>query len=123
VPLYYVVRAENDETCGGGPNNGGMMDSNVVYGIVRNDTSQSAPGDVGDTLFVEDVGGAHARVSWSAATGAAAYRVYRAATPDGGFGLEVETAELLHDDPNVLGDGQDWHYLVSAVDACGNEGP
>ena len=26
-------------------------------------------------------------------------------------------------DPDVLGDGQDWYYLVSAVDACGNEGP
>jgi len=123
VTLYYVVRAENDETCGGGPNNGGLIDSNLVYGIGRNDTSQSAPEDVGDTLFVEVAGGAHARISWSATPGAAAYRVYRSSTPSGGFGLEVETVDLFHDDPNVLGDGQDWYYLVNAVDACGNEGP
>jgi hypothetical protein len=78
---------------------------------------------VGDTLRVNGVGGAHARLSWSATPGAAAYRVYRSATPDGGFGLEVETLELSHDDPNVLADGRDWYYLVNAVDACGNEGP
>ena len=123
VTLYYLVRAENDETCGSGPNNGGLMDSNLAYGVGRNDTSQSAPGDVGDTLFMEGVGGAHARVSWSATPGAAAYRVYRSSIPSGGFGLEVETIDLAYEDPNVLSDGQDWYYLVSAVDACGNEGP
>ena len=123
VTLYYVVRAENDETCGSGPNNGGLTDSNLVYGAGRNDTSQSPPGDVGNTLFVEGVGGAHARVSWIAAPGAAAYRVNRSSTPNGGFVLEAETPELSYDDPDVLGDGQDWYYLVNAVDACGNEGP
>jgi hypothetical protein len=123
VMLYYVVRAENDETCGNGPNNSGLTDSNLVYGIARNDTSQSAPGDVGDTLRVEGVGGAHARVSWATTGGAATYRLYRSSTPSGGFVLETETADLSYDDADVIGDGQDWYYLVNAVDACGNEGP
>jgi len=121
--LYYVVRAENNETCGTGPSNGGLTDSNLVYGAGRNDTSQSPPGDVGNTLRVEGVGGAHAQVSWIATPGAAAYRVYRSSTPNGGFVLEAETPDLSHDDPDVLGDGLDWYYLVNAVDACGNEGP
>ena len=121
--LHYLVRAENDETCGGGPANGGVTDANLVFVMARNDTSQAAPGDVGDTLFVDEVNGAHARLTWSAATGAAGYRVYRAASPDLTFDLHASDSVTLYDDPDVLVDGQDWYYLVVAEDACGNEGP
>ena len=50
VTVYYVVRAENDETCGGGPNNGGLIEGNLVYAEAIDVTGQPPPGDVGDTL-------------------------------------------------------------------------
>jgi hypothetical protein len=121
--LYYVVRAENDETCSGGPANGGVTDANLVYADGRDDTAQAAPGDVGDTLEVNGVNRAHARLSWSSAPGAAVYRVYRAAAPDGAFGVEAEVAGEAFEDPDVFTDGLDWYYLIRAADACGNEGP
>ena len=117
------MRAENDETCGGGPANGGVTDPNLVYAMARDATSQVAPGDVGDTLLVDEVNGAHARLIWGATTGAAEYRVYRAASPNATFDLQASDSVTLYDDPDVLGDGQDWYYLVVAADACGNEGP
>jgi hypothetical protein len=122
VTLYYLVRAENDETCGSGPNNNGLVDPNTVYLAARNDTSQSAPGDVGDSLRLEPWGG-DARLDWSATPGAAAYRVYRSATPEAGFAIQAEPLEPTWDDPGVMGDGQTWFYLIHAIDACGNEGP
>jgi hypothetical protein len=123
VNLYYVVRTENDETCSGGPANGGVMDANLVYGAARDDTSQATPGDVGETLRVDGVNSAHARLTWSTATGAAVYHVYRSATPDGTFGLEAVVETELFDDPDVFADPLDWYYTVRAADACGNEGP
>jgi hypothetical protein len=121
--LYYVVRAENDETCSGGPNNGGVTDVNLVYGVARDDTAQTPPGDVGNTLLLDGVNRAHARLTWSPTAGAAVYRVYRSAAPDGTFGLEATVAPEVYDDPDVFTDGMDWYYLVRAADACGNEGP
>jgi hypothetical protein len=123
VTLYYVVRAENDETCGDGPDNGGATDANLVYGVVRNDTSQPGAGDVGSTLQVDGVNLAHTKLTWSGIADAAAYRVYRSSMPDGGYALEVETAETIHEDPGAYADGQSWFYLIRAADACGNEGP
>jgi hypothetical protein len=123
VTLYYLVRAENDETCGGGPNNNGLVDGNLVYGEGRNSTSQGAPGEVGPTLRLDSDGGSDMRLVWDAASGAATYRVYRSAEPDGGFALEGETPDLVFDDPGAWIDGQSWYYEVVAVDPCGNEGP
>jgi hypothetical protein len=123
VTLHYVVRAENDETCSGGPANGGVMDANLVYADGRDDTAQTPPGDVGNTLVVNGIDGAHARLTWSPAPGAAVYRVYRASTPDGTFALEGEVEGETFEDLDVLADGLDWYYLVRAADACGNEGP
>jgi hypothetical protein len=123
VDLHYVVRAENDETCGGGPANGGVTESNLVYAVERDATSQAAPGDVGDTLRVDEVNGAHARLTWAATAGATEYRIYRAAVPDATFDLHANDPATFYEDRDVLGDGQDWYYLVVAADACGNEGP
>jgi hypothetical protein len=122
VTLYYLVRAENDETCGSGPNNNGLTDANLVYGVARNATSQAPPGDVGASLRVSHVNLAHARLSWSELPDAAAYRIYRSDTPQAVVGLEAETGEALFEDADVFADGQSWYYLVDAVDACGNEG-
>ncbi len=119
--LYYVVRAENDESCGTGPNNSGTVDSNTVYVSATNETAQSAPGDVGESLRVDPVNGAHVRLSWSPTTGASAYHVYRAASPEGLFVQIAQPTEPLLEEIGTLGDGQDRYYSIVTADACGNE--
>jgi hypothetical protein len=121
VTLYYVVRAENDETCGTGPANGGLTDANLVYGVATDETSQPPPGEVGATLRVDGVNRAHARLTWAATPDAAAYHVYRAATPDGIYDRVADGPATVHEEQDVFGDSQNWYYLVQAADACGNE--
>jgi hypothetical protein len=123
VTLYYLVRAENNETCSSGPNNGGVTDANLVYASARDDTSQPAPGDVGATLHVANVNSAHVQLSWSAAPEAARYHVYRADAPQGPFSQIADVVETLHEDRDEIADPASRYYKVMAVDACGNEGP
>jgi hypothetical protein len=123
VTHYYLVRAENDETCAYGPNNGGLLDGNLVYASAANETEQPPPGEVGATLLVEGVEGTDVRLTWSTALDAARYHVYRSVAPDSGFGQIGQPTLTLFDDEGAYGDPEDWHYLVVAADACGNEGP
>ena len=123
VPLYYLVRAESDESCGSGPNNGGMVDENTVYASVVNQTAQLPPGSVGATLVVDQIDGVHARLGWTSATDAAAYHVHRSPMADGGFEVIAQPTGTLHEDTGALTDHRDWYYLVVAADSCGNETP
>jgi hypothetical protein len=115
---YYVVRAENDETCGTGPNNSGSEDANLLYGAAQDATGQPLPGDVG-TLLVGGVNGAHVRLSWPATPDAAGYNVYRANSPDVVFGLHATVGSTVYEDRDVLGDGVDRYYRIVGTDACG----
>jgi hypothetical protein len=121
VPVYYVVRAENDETCSDGPANGGVVGENLVRLSAVNGTGQSAPGDVGPTLMLEGVNDADVGLTWSPAQEAASYHVYRSSAPDGGFTQIGEPTDPQYDDLGALADGLDWFYLVLSADACGNE--
>jgi hypothetical protein len=121
VTLYYLVRAENDETCSTGPANGGVTEGNTVYASGINETSQPAPGTVGHSLLVEEVNRAHVLLRWTASPSAASYRVYRSAVADTGFGLQADTPETRYEDPDAYADSASWYYLVQAADACGNE--
>jgi hypothetical protein len=123
VTLHYAVRAENDETCSTGPNNGGVTEANLVRVAARDDTAQPHPGDVASTLRNDPVNGAHVRLTWQPTGTASAYRVYRAAAPQGPFSLVAETAGALWEDKDGMGDSADRFYVVRAVDSCGNEGP
>jgi hypothetical protein len=120
IELYYVVRAENDETCSTGPNNGGMTDGNLVYASTVNAAGQgSAPGPVGNTLLVDPAGGFDVRLSWSAVIDATGYNVYRSAVPDTGFAVIGQPTTTTHDDPGALSNGQSWYYLITATSTCG----
>ncbi len=121
--VYYVVRAENDETCSSGPNNGGVLDPNLVRVTARDATSQVLPGGLGGSLAAGGVNDAHVRLTWAAVPGAADYHVYRATSPQGPFTRVAETAATFWEDRDQFDDPLSRYYVVRAADACGNEGP
>ena len=123
VTLYYVVRAESNESCGQGPNNGGLTDANLVRVSARDETTQSAAGDVGASLAASPVNEAHVRLSWAPTAGAVKYNVYRSQLPSGSFSKLAETTATFYEDRNQMGNTTPWYYLVRAVSACGVEGP
>jgi len=123
VQLFYIVQAENNETCSSGPGNGGVVDGNTVRVAARDDLGQPVPGDVGATVLGNNVNDAHVRMSWSAAANAARYHVYRADAPSGPFAQIGDVPGLVFEDKDELGNAAPRYYLVRAADSCGNEGP
>jgi fibronectin type 3 domain-containing protein len=123
VTLYYVVRAENDETCSTGPNNGGVEDGNELRVAARDDTSQAPPSSIGGTLIVDTVNNAHVRLSWTSAAGAVEYKVTRADDPQGPFVEVGRVGGTFFEDRDELASGVSRFYDVTSVDACGNEAP
>ncbi len=121
--LYYVVRAENDETCGGGPKNGGAVETNTVQ-VATNDTStRPVPGEA-SALNVTLVGKAHVRLAWSPASNATSHNVYRSpnGTP-GSFVALGSTAGNSYEDLNQGSNANAFFYLVKGANPCGQEGP
>lgn len=121
---YYLVRAENDETCSTGPKNGGAVDANTSYRSVTTVSSQSTPVAVTGLKLQHPVG-ADLRLTWNAlAAGNNSYRVYRSASPQAaGFALRTTTSALVVDELGAASDGANWFYLVKGLNACGAEGP
>lgn len=121
--LYYVVRAENDEACGSGPNNGGVTDDNAHAVAATDWTSRPTPVEI-EGVAVELLGAAHVRVEWSGDPAATAYRVYRSTSPEpGGFSELARTGDLRHDDLGAGADQESYFYLVRGESACGIAGP
>lgn len=121
--LYYIVRAENDETCSTGPKNGGTTDSNLVRVPAIDETAQPAPGDVGTTLRSAPINDAHVWLTWGAASGAATYHVERSASPQGPWSRIADVGVLSYEDRDQMGNSSSWYYRVKAADLCGHEGP
>ncbi|MBD3867369.1 MAG: M28 family peptidase [Acidobacteria bacterium] len=118
----YLVRAENDETCGAGPANGGMTDANLSRIQVTESTSRPAAGFVaGVTLAM--INDAHLLLTWPPAAGAASYRVYRSDNPATGFVLFGSSTGTSYEDLAQGGNANSWYYRVVAVNPCGEEGP
>ncbi len=120
--LYYIVRAESDESCSSGPYNGGVVDSNLMTVGLRESTSQPTPGVVND-LRVRLLARAHLRLEWSAPEGAVVYNVYRSEQPGGGFIKIAETTKLFYDDLKLGANKKSYYYKLRAANACGVEGP
>jgi hypothetical protein len=120
---YYLVRAENDETCGSGPANGGLVDGNAAYRSVTLTSTQSLPDAVAG-LRLQPPLGADLRATWDDVAGASSYRVYRSLQPQ-----EPTFTSSRSSDASALtldgdaADGATWFYEVRAVNACGQEGP
>ncbi len=121
--LYYVVRAENDETCSSGRYNGGVTDSNLVRVKARDDIVQPSPGDLGNSLRANAVNAAHVQLTWSALPNAATYHVYRAQQPDGAFVQIANVPGSAFDDRDAMAYSADFYYRVESADSCGFEAP
>ncbi len=119
---YYLVRAENNETCGGGPANGGVVDANAVYAAVRPTTSRPAAAAVGD-LGARLVNLATVNLAWAPAAGASGYSVYRSTSPATGYQQLAAQGATRFDDAGAGADGVSYFYSVRTVDACGRETP
>lgn len=121
--LYYLVRAESDETCAAGPNNGGMTDGNTVYLPVSNTGFRPLPGTI-DTLAAELIAETNLRLTWSSASGATSYRIYRSNTPLPGSFLRLgETSHLYYEDNGQGALKENAFYLVRGANPCGQETP
>ncbi|MEW5806202.1 MAG: hypothetical protein AB1756_02460 [Acidobacteriota bacterium] len=124
VTLYYLVRAENNETCSTGPANGGVVDDNTVYISVKDATSQPIPGDIGSTLRLQKINAVHLRLTWDAAANATTYNIYRADNPQMTGAVKIgSTSNLFYDDTGELTKMDKRYYKVKAANSCGQEGP
>ena len=124
VTLYYLVRAENNETCSNGPNNSGVQDDNTVYLSARDELSQPVPADVSPSLRGARVTDTNVRLSWAAASGAVSYNVYRADNPQmAGSTLLGSTGALVFEDIGEAAGPTSRYYLVKGANSCGTEGP
>ena len=123
VSYYYLVRAENNETCSTGPNNGGAVEANTVYRSVTTSATQAVPGAVAG-LRIQLPIGADLRLTWDATAGAASYRVLRSASPQpAGFGNPRTSTTPVLNLVGDAGDGSTWFFLVRATNACSQSGP
>ncbi len=121
--VWYLVRAEDNETCGGGPNNGGVVDGNTVYVAARDATGQLPPGSVGASLRGLLSNAVQVHLSWGAAANAATYHVNRATAATGPFSKTGDVAGLSYDDRDQGTSSITYFYDVRAADRCGTEGP
>lgn len=119
---YYLVRAENNETCSNGPANGGVTDGNSVHLAVEETTTRPTPAEVA-ALRVRLVGGAHLQLTWAPGTGAARYRVLRSGMASGGFAPLGDATTVSYEDLDQGANLITYFYLVHGVNACGVEGP
>lgn len=121
--VYYLVRAENDETCASGPNNNGYVDANKVFLAALDSGSQPPPGAVGNTLIVALENSVNLNLAWQAGLQAARYHVLRSSSPGTGFVKYGETSGLKYQDVGAGANAGDLYYVVKGADACGNEEP
>jgi hypothetical protein len=121
--LYYAVVAENDETCAGGPANGGLTEADSTVVEVQETTSVPVPGQV-PGLTVDLVADTHVRLGWGAAVDATGYRVYRSTSPEPGtFSQLAESDAFVFEDLGEGATASSFYYTVIAINVCGQEGP
>lgn len=123
LTYYYLVRAENNETCGSGPNNGGVVDANTVYAAAALTSNPAAPAAVAG-VRLQPLLGADLRLTWDPLPGAAAYQVFRSAAPQPATFTEFrESAGPALTLAGDAADGATWFYQVRGLNLCQQAGP
>ncbi|MDX1390399.1 MAG: hypothetical protein R3344_14515, partial [Acidobacteriota bacterium] len=121
TPVWYIVRARNDESCSGGE---GEPDTNLVRLSATETLDQSVPVPIDDSVRLFRVGGAHVRLSWDPIAGADHYVIQRSGFPDFTAPVEVGTTSLtFFEDTNAASSPGFYSYRVLAVNACGEAAP
>ena len=120
VQVYYAVRAENNETCGGGANNNGFLDGNSVSVAAVDTDTQPLPSDVVDLTGLL-VNKAHVQLNWSATANAAQYNINRSTGNPQDFILLDNTQSTLFEDQGSGANANTYFYLVTPANACGDE--
>ncbi|GAA1158527.1 hypothetical protein GCM10009654_13320 [Streptomyces hebeiensis] len=105
---YYEVRAYDKA----GHESTGTADQAVTT------VDRTAPAAPTGLTAAAETGGL--RIGWEAVTGAASYRVYRAATADGAFARIGTANQASYQDPSAA-HGVTYYYRVTALDKAGNE--
>ncbi len=121
--VYYLVKAESDETCSTGPHNHGVLDDNTVYlgGTQTSGVPQPSPVQA---LRVDVLADAHVRLTWPASSDATTYKIYRSLSPLPIDFVEIAvTSALVHDDRGAAADHEKYFYKVRAANACGQVAP
>ena len=119
TPVWYVVRARNNESCTGGE---GIDDGNLVRLEGTETIAQSPPAPVGSTVMGMRVGNAHVRLEWDAVAGADHYVVRRATQFDFSDAVDVGTTPgTVFEDVNAAIAPDAYIYGVFTVNACGQE--
>ncbi len=119
TPVWYVVRARNDENCSAGE---GLADANTMRLSATETVNQPLPSEIAGEILTTRVGGAHVRLDWSPASGAAGYVVRRSTSADFSGALPIGLAEsAYYEDENAAADGNFYAYRVIPVNACGQE--
>lgn len=117
---YYVVRARNNEPCGGG----GLDDGNSVRLSATETTADPLAGSPGGSLRLRRVGAAHVRLTWDATANADDYLVRRSEQPTMAAPTTVGTTTgTMLEDRDALRDAKAYYYVVVARNACGQEAP
>ncbi len=121
VPVWYVVRARNDEDCSAG---GGLTDDNLIRRAATETVSQPIPADLGWSLRVTGVGAAHVRLSWDPVPQAHHYVVLRASLPNFAATEVIgTTAGTFYEDLGAANDGNTHYYRVFPANSCGQAAP
>ncbi len=117
--VWYVVRARNDENCGGGE---GLADGNLMRLSATETASQPLPSNIPGQILTTRVGGAHVRLDWSPAPGAAGYVIRRSTSADFSGAVPIGLAEsTFFEDENAAADGNFYAYRAIPVNSCGEE--
>jgi hypothetical protein len=119
TPVWYIVRARNNESCTGGE---GLSDGNLVRLEGTETISRPLPSQVGDTVVAASVGGAHVRLEWAPVSGADHYVIQRGTSFDFSDGVEIGSVTgPPFEDAGAAGSAGAYLYQVVAVDACGRQ--
>ncbi len=122
--VWYLLRAENDETCSSGPNNGGLVDDNDNRLSAIETTSRPPAGSPGNSLMVEKVNDVHARLSWQPTADTSYFIVRRSESPQMSGAVDIDqTTQTWSDDREALTNAKHFYYKVVAVNPCGQETP
>lgn len=121
TPVWYVVRARNDESCGGGV---GLDDGNLLRVAAIETSDQPDAPVLGSSVRIDNIGSAHVRLNWDAVAGASSYRIMRSENADFSGAINVgESSGTQFEELGTIPDSASYYYRVFPLNSCGETAP